>query len=244
MTAEELLITEKNLFIEAMNMSDKELSLKNEDDYYVALGKAFDDAFNQYARRKREKYATKKGKLMEDVLKRIFSYFKNKEDSFELCFSECIKLSKKIFDNRSYGMAQKFVNMSFKYLYCFSDVEEFECKFEKCHMPLDKYTIKWVRNLKCKDVNKGLSKIDNAWSKIDEKLYNSIQELINKTLKNDCRYKVSYCEGITDEEKNVILPSNQLQAEFIVWHQEKINELRGILNKVEKDWNRLGIKQI
>lgn len=64
------------------------------------------------------------------------------------------------FTQQGHGKAQKIVNMSLKYLYCIfycnqnnefddninrfdMDKEEVKSIFEKCHMPLDSYTLNW-----------------------------------------------------------------------------------------------------
>lgn len=78
-------------------------------------------------------------------------------------------------NNQRFGLAQKFVNMSLKYMMCFSDSKEISNKFKDCHLPLDKYTIKWVRSFRNKEINKKLDTIKNAWANIDEDLYNTIQ---------------------------------------------------------------------
>lgn len=49
----------------------------------------------------------------------------------------------KISDQATFGKAQKIVNMTFKYMYCFDDAESHADKFEPCHMPLDSYILDW-----------------------------------------------------------------------------------------------------
>lgn len=240
----ELLSKERDIFIEEMKIK-RSLSVKNKEDYYDGMGKAFDDAFRQYAQRIGRKYASEKKDLMNSVVDRLYEYFTNEEDDFDKCYSDCIRLSKCILENGCYGIAQKFVNMSFKYLYCYSDASEVECKFDKCYMPLDKHTIKWVRALEDREINQQLNSIKNAWCKLEEPLYNDIQNLITKTLTAGCgyEYKISYNPNA---EKNgmCVLPKNKLHAEFIIWHQEKINELHKIIKKAEPDFERLGIRMI
>lgn len=236
---EKLFEYEKEIFAKSIK---KELSLNTERNYYVALDKAFDDAFNQYARRTRNKYASIKESLMEDVVKRLFRYFQDDKDNFEDCFEDCINKSLEILDNGKYGIAQKFVNMSFKYLYCFNDVEKYENKFRECNMPLDKYTIKWIKSLKDKEINKRLGEINDSWSRIERDLYKDIQMLISNRLKENLEYQISYKSTETDNK--CVLPNNPLDAEFIIWHQEKINELHRILEKSKDDFERLGIVQI
>lgn len=240
----DLLYKERERFIKETKCGSN-LSLKNKNDYYWGIEKAFDDAFNQYARRTKKKYATEKSDLMKPIIERLFDYFNSEQDTFNKCFDDCIEFSKKILQNESFGIAQKFVNMSFKYLYCYADANttEFEHKFEECHMPLDKYSIKWIRTLNNKNVNQRLSAVNNAWSEIkDESLYKDIQELISTTLNNNYSYGIGYRKG--EKAQTCILPANKLYAEFIIWHQEKINELHRIIERNEHDFDRLGIRWI
>ena len=236
----ELLQKEKEEFIKVMKI-EPNWSLKEIDDYYFGVRKAFNDAFNQYARREKKKYAKDKNDLIKPIVERLFSYF-NSDDSFDKCFEDCIEHSKKILKNDTYGLAQKFTNMSFKYLYCYADAVDFEDKFKDCHMPLDKYTIKWVKFLGNETINQRLGLINNAFSKIDESLYNDIQELITDTLNSNYHYTISFNKQAS--ETSCILPENKIYAEFIIWHQEKINELHNTIKRAEGDFERLGISWI
>lgn len=236
-----LLLQEKEEFIKEMKVSPY-LSIKRIEDYYEGLGKAFDDAFNQYARREKKSYGPEKIKMMKPIIERMFAYFHSDEDRFADCFTACIDLSKSILDNNRYGIAQKFTNMAFKYLYCYSDADEFEEKFRECHMPLDKYTLRWVKRLKDTTINQRLGAIRGAWANIDKPLYDAIQERITETLNNRCTYTISFNKNAT--ETTCILPEHKLYAEFIIWHQEKINEWHALIARAEKDFDRLGIQWI
>lgn len=237
----QLLYDERNKFIKGMKL-ESNLSLKNKEDYYFGMEKAFDDAFNQYARREKKKYATEKHNLMKPIAERLFVYFNSDNDNFDVCFADCIEMSKKILNNNRYGVAQKFTNMSFKYLYCYADAYDFEDKFQDCHMPLDKYTIKWIKSLKDEKINQRLGAISNAWANIDETLYNDIQNLITNTLNSEFTYVISFNKQAS--ETTCILPKNKLYAEFIIWHQEKIKELYSIIERAELDFDRLGIRWV
>ena len=151
------------------------LSYKRSEDYYYGMRKAFDDAFNQYARRTKLSYASNKDELIKPILECIFNYLYSNDKCFNECFSDCIQKSMQIMNNQRFELAQKFVNMSLKYMMCFSDSKEISNKFKDCHLPLDKYTIKWVRSFRNKEINKKLDTIKNAWANIDEDLYNTIQ---------------------------------------------------------------------
>lgn len=76
-------------------------------------------------------------------------------------------------------------------------------------MPLDSYTLNWYYK------NKGKAN-ELVWSSLDEDNYNYIKDEIRKCL-----------------QTHNVLPTNVLQAEFVIWQQEKtraiVNELRKIL---------------
>lgn len=129
---------------------------------------------------------------------------------------------------QKYGKAQKIVNMSLKYLYCIFyrnqdnkfddskikfDMNKKDVKsiFDSCHMPLDSYTLNWYYNIPAYKNDKKLK-----WSYLEDYEYKAIEANIKKHLQN----------------QNV-LPKNVLQAEFVIWQQEKthalVNELRKIL---------------
>lgn len=86
---------ERDLFIEGTRKRTVSLSFKKTEDYYFGMGKAFDDAFNQYARREKKQYAGEKNDLIKDVTENLNKYFVSDDISFETCFNQCIDLSKK-----------------------------------------------------------------------------------------------------------------------------------------------------
>jgi hypothetical protein len=70
-----------------------------------------------------------------------------------------------------YGLAQKFVNMTFKYLYVFSDYTEKQINFSGCDCPLDSVILE------------KLPPIKNTWSKINPCEYEICQDNIKKELR-------------------------------------------------------------
>src|SRR5690606_4014829 len=87
----------------------------------------------------------KYSELLENLSKKIYEYFNNdpnvlnNESNFddlheELC-NEFIKISGKYGKEYTYGNAQKFVNMCFKYLACFGNYLDYSDLFSFCHMP-------------------------------------------------------------------------------------------------------------
>ncbi len=239
----EMFEKERQRFMEDMKIPEG-LSYKSKDDYKI-ISKAFDDAFKQYARRNKQTYVNTKEKDIAPVIETLHSYFNSPNITFDKCYENCIKQAKQILGNNKYGIAQKFVNMSFKHLMCFSNYEDMKEKFQACYLPLDKYTITWVRRFKNKKINTGLNAINNAWTNIDEPLYKEIQEFVANQLKQEqgLSYKVSYAPNALDGGM-CELPRIRLCAEFIIWHQEKINETHKILERNKKDFERLGIRSL
>ena len=74
-----------------------------------------------------------------------------------------------------YGLAQKFVNMTFKLMYVFSDYTKKNIDFSKCDCPLDSIILD--------ELNDEL-KTQYRWSKITKEEYDGCQKAITKKLKN------------------------------------------------------------
>lgn len=128
------------------------------------------------------------------------------------------------FEEQKIGKSQKIINMTLKYLYCMSDKDE---KFIYCHMPLDHFTLcNWFyRESKCKDY-KVLKKEVEAWSKIDKYVSKNSEEHTYMWFQN----KIT--ELLEDEKfKDLYKEKSLLQAELIIWEEEKMIEaLRGVAN--------------
>ena len=123
----------------------------------------------------------------------------------------------------TYGKAQKIVNMTFKYLYCYSDAPDYYERFEPCHMPLDSYILDWFLSIYAPIWEKGSPKGDKLtlngknrlpkWSNLDYLVggkYNPGQDI------------PQYIE--IQEAIKVILKSynvTRLEAEFIIWYEAK-----------------------
>ena len=76
----------------------------------------------------------------------------------------------------SYGLCQKLVNMTFKYLNVFSDYTGLNINFRKCDCPLDSTILK------------KLGRTDVKWSRLEKSEYENIQKTIKTKLKDDERY--------------------------------------------------------
>ena len=103
-------------------------------------------------------------------------------------------VKKEVQKDVSYGLAQKSVNMAFKYLYCFSDYDE--SAFAFCDCPIDSIIAKSIldnygdsiQGDKAKKIIKDLSKSQKGgWSGLDEAGYEIVQGIITDlSKKNKC----------------------------------------------------------
>lgn len=211
---------------------------------------ALSDALNQGARRGSVKYkpllslitstfrndfievatAVKKITTKADF-ENLFNHLKNKFLSL-LASNGLTVLSK-------FGFAQKFINMTFKYLYCFDDCVKSNLQF--CHLPLDQYTIDWYKQYGNKSIISRFKAINFAWANIDEDLYWDIQEDIDLVLSGGIDYPIN-CK---DPSQKVRLPNNKIEVEFIVWMQQQLNDVYNkSLSKLKDYYDRLGIEEI
>ena len=81
----------------------------------------------------------------------------------------------------TYGQAQKWVNMTIKYLYILNE-HTFDNVFDFLHIPVDNYIFKAVKE------KLGIDKPKNPWSKLDETEYLNYQNDIRKKLKEEEKY--------------------------------------------------------
>lgn len=212
-------------------------------DYYDENGgkKAINAAFKDFTSRTLRKIdpdakVNVNEELRKEALKRLSAKFeeyfkapeKNRKD-FNTWHEQCCKEFQTEYNKSlegqyhkiKYGKAQKIVNMTFKYLFCYVDAESYIGHFRYCHMPLDSFTLTWYRH-EAKNYLKQHEKLwyrDNknrvnnlTWSDMGEEEYISIQEDISKIL-------VDYKVKIGNQE--ISLPKNSLKAEFYIWQNER-----------------------
>ena len=212
-------------------------------DYYDENGgkKAINAAFKDFTSRTLRKIDPDVNVSVDEELRKVAlkhlsakfeEYFKASEknkDEFNAWHEQCCKEFQTEYNNLlegkyheiKYGKAQKIVNMTFKYLFCYADADNFEGHFLYCHMPLDSFTLTWYRREAKKYMKQNgelwyqgnKNRGDNlTWSDMGEEEYISIQEDISKILVN---YKIK----IGNQE--ILLPENSLKAEFYIWQNER-----------------------
>ncbi len=113
------------------------------------------------------------GFLLTNTLNLLYNYF-NKNNTHKDKIIKLIDETSNIFEiilkeqginksyfNQKFGKAQKLINMSFKYLYCFDDFRiQHREKIENCHIPLDSFRLNWYKDNII--LNKNKSKNNNA----------------------------------------------------------------------------------
>ena len=106
-------------------------------------------AFDKISERIREDFFRSDcdfNKLHEDICKEFLNTVKDKNGK-----------------KYTYGIAQKVINLTFKYIYCHDDAEIYEKQFSKCHMALDSFILKHYGSSEYK------------WTQINEDDYNTIK---------------------------------------------------------------------
>ena len=127
-----------------------------------------------------------------------------------------------------YGKAQKIINMSMKYLYCFNDSNKYSEKFIFCHMPLDHYTLEWFIHVvipwtvKTNDERVEITKIrDTSWGNLN---YSKNKDIYSYSWMQERIF--GYLQSIENEkylnENNE--PLTPLEAEFYIWPEQKFME--------------------
>ena len=121
------------------------------------------------------------------------------------------------------GIAQKIVNMTFKYLYAFYyyNKDDKIRLFDSCHITLDSYILKWLNKCGVNDKSKP-DKLNATlkWSKIliwDD--YSIIQEYSKECVKRYFGMKTA-----------------PIKAEFVIWEGIKLYEILSAWVKTKNDY--------
>ena len=128
-----------------------------------------------------------------------------------------------------YGKAQKIINMTFKYLYCFDCADWYMAKFEPCHMTIDAYTIDWVADV-VKPLRSTKTSATVKWSKAFVKGSSDTQY---SYLWYQAQIRAFLKTHYLDQNGCPLMP---LVAEFYAWPEEQ-------WIKATKQWLELDINQ-
>ena len=188
----ELLKKYINKFINKLKLKDEKLS-KNT--YIDAVNRAYNDAKRVLSGI--GEYEPDKNQAIHALAKSIEDYFDSSKKFNHDAY--CVSF-RKPFENKyekvTYGVAQKIVNLTFKYLFCNKILrEQHRDKFKECHMVLDSFILSWYKENDLKP------KITKSWSNLKKEEYEQIQKAISK-----------HVETKTINDK--LCP---LEYEFILW---------------------------
>ena len=230
----------KEQFKKRVKMFQETRSLQNGGDIYEAVKNAYKDFTPRTVHlldknidsAKVKESDIKRKKVLRSLSKAFYDLFYNTSADFnfqkwheETCkfflenFNDAINGVYQIIE---YGKAQKIVNMTFKYLYCFDDAEKNSNIFEQCHMPIDSFTLNWIKNGPNEKSKDGLPK---AWSDMTDTQYDTIRSKVIDYLASGKQYTKS-------DGKRVNLPKKPFYAEFIIWAEEMKEAARNSVNKI------------
>ena len=225
----EMLYYSINEFRETEFPKRKELALSREADIHLAINKAYQDMSPRTIKGHTSVVKDKAFKVLFELIKGFFvNQAPNSQDEFDKKHSQmcdaflealnCALLTKNAM-TQEFGKAQKIVNMTLKYLYCFQGRQEKEAWFQYAHMPLDTYTLDWYK--------KEIRKETYVWSNLNKEQYLGIMKNIRDRLQNGLKYD------------NIVLPQSPLLADFIIWSEQKrkkkLHQLKDDLKKASLD---------
>lgn len=206
----------------------EKLNINNNEIFKAALDLSYKDAQRTFANINQavwQKHNGAKDDFRNTFSEKIIKIFK-KENEFspEELFDDFIGFFQERGYKVTYGQAQKVINMAFKYLYCLDRENDYRDIFDKCHMPLDSYTLEWYkRRIYPIDKSKDFKiTSDDKWSTLTEEKYRKISKDISLHLKEA---KIIINGSAQD------LPPTPLEAEFIIWPEETMNQAVAAFNK-------------
>lgn len=128
----------------------------------------------------RRKLRDKVNIMFETEIKKLTSGSKKNSDDFNNWHGEVCENMKNLYEEKgiklTYGQAQKWINMTIKYLYLFGGYT-FDSVFEELHIPVDNYILD-IANKKL-----GIDKPKTPWSKWNEEQYCNYQNEIKSKIK-------------------------------------------------------------
>lgn len=177
--------------------------------------------------------------VLDPLCVKIWSYFSESptpgcQADFDVFHEECCELFLERFRNEgithTYGNAQKFINVLFKYLSCYDDAENvFAEKFRYCHMALDRYLYNGYRLPFYRDiVYTAIHREDpdelEVWSRLTKPVYQDIHtDIVSYMSGNPKTYNkylsvahtLSIFKNIPPLEEDMVL--TPFEAEFFLW---------------------------
>ena len=212
------------------------ISVTNNSDIILAIKKAYIDMSprtfqnNDSEDNKKSLNSEQKEKLFLALADKIAEYMKNGTDNFEvwhhdICeffiesFSKILNDAGKNPNDATYGKAQKIINMTFKYLYCFDDASKYAERFEPCHMALDSYILNWVNEWFIEQYNQGKTRGE----KLSRSGKNKLPKWSHLAYKSECGNVPQYIEiqNAIKDRLSKEFGKPPIEAEFEIWYNER-----------------------
>ena len=119
-------------------------------------------------------------RVLNPIVEKFYAYFNetpapSTQHDFDKVHKELCELFIESFEaegyTHTYGNAQKFCNVLFKYLSCYEDSEDFAEWFKYCHMAIDRYTyngyrLPFYRNIVYRAIHGESAPELTSWSKL------------------------------------------------------------------------------
>lgn len=212
------------------------VSVTNTGDIMLAIKKAYIDMSPRTFRNSdseentRSLNSEKKEKLFWELAYKIADYINNGADDFDVwhhnicdffikCFSDILNEAGKNPNDATYGKAQKIINMTFKYLYCFDDASIYAERFEPCHMTLDSYILNWVNEWFIEQYNSGKTRD----KKLSRNGKNHLPKWSHLAYKAECGNVPQYIEIQTAIKDRLSKEFGKppIELEFEIWYNER-----------------------
>ena len=226
---------------------DENIKSQDKDNVRLAVTLAYAD-MSRHANGHREVI---KNECVEWLIEEINKYPDNKPSFDAWHKTKCKALKDKLTSSAethncsfkgTIGRAQKVINMTFKYLLVLEDKKYNSIKND-LHMALDSYTLNWYKSIKPKN-----QKAIDSWSKLDNyEDYYAIQKTIRDSISEGSNYNAGFISEINNKKeeynacKQIKLPNNVFEAEFIIWEGEKNKEaykntIKTLINYSKDKW--------
>lgn len=135
---------------------------------------------------------------------------------------------KTFFDERK-GYGQKLINVALKCLYSLDRSHTWIEKYG--HFVIDSFTLKFALDylVKCDKENRDFkNSFAKVWTKMSDKQYEKLMDKLKKGFASGSNLEYSLGKD------KVTLPKNLVKAEFVVWHQEKLNRIVIYENEIDR----------
>ncbi len=213
------------------------MSVLNKDDILCAIKKAYLDMSprtlenSDFVNEKSEINKDQKEILFEKLAIKFANYMEKGTDDFEKWHNDTCLLFKNEFAkllteankksiNSTYGKAQKIVNMTFKYLYCFDDAYKYIDRFAPCHMALDSYILNWFFSW-YKEIWDNIENNKRAKRKLTRSGKYHLPVWSNLEYEAIGDSTIPQYKEIQEAIKTRLGNTSRIEAEFVIWYESK-----------------------